>query len=312
MKAEREIRRALYKPFGRKQDLVVSPRKEVSKGIMWPLVPLLALAVGAAGSPIKAPTTPMGKEEAASVIARTRKWVGGYMEALPNFTCRKRYRLFMGTVVRNPKLREWAVQMPAWAISKTRWERRLGNALIRTGKIHDSEWLVRMVKGQQESYEWIRGNKDGYAWGFMGAWLKALFHGESQTEFRWIEDTELRGYGVHVFETVTPRNFYQYGAHGTDDVVVVGFQGKIYIERDTGRVLRYVAEEPIGLGKRHRVKSGKMLFDYDYVEIGGEVHLLPVKTLDYTRYHTESTLGEARFDDYKQFKSEIKLDFGGR
>ena len=102
------------------------------------------------------------------------------------------------------------------------------------------------------------------------------------------------------------------GGKGKDEAILVGFEGKIYIERDTGRVLRYVAEEPIGLPKGHHVISGKLLFDYDYVEIGEETPLLPVKTLVYTKYHGTSTVSETRFHEYKQFKSETKLDFGGR
>ena len=37
----------------------------------------------------------MSREEAAAVISRTRQWVQGYMESLPNFTCRKTVRVFV-------------------------------------------------------------------------------------------------------------------------------------------------------------------------------------------------------------------------
>ena len=178
-------------------------------------------------------------------------------------------------------------------------------------KIHDSEWLVRMVKGERESYEWIRASRDGYGRGYFASWLTELFRKELQTRFEWIEDAQLRGYGVHVFRTVTPRDLYQYGEYGVDEVILVGFEGTMYIERETGQVLRYVAEEPIGLKNGHRVKSGRMLFDYDYVEIGEEKVLLPVRSLIYTRYRGSSTLEETEFHRYQQFKSETKLDFTG-
>lgn len=94
-----------------------------------------------------------------------------------------------------------------------------------------------------------------------------------------------------------------------DEVVLVGFDGTIHIERDTGRVLRYVAEEPIGLTKRLRVKSGRMLFDYDYIQIGEEKVLLPVRSLIYTKYRGNSTPEDTGFGQYEQFKSETRLDF---
>jgi hypothetical protein len=268
----------------------------------------------------------MSREEAAAVIARSHQWVQGYKEALPNITCRKTFRIFVVPAIRKPKLRKWAKEMPKWAIGKTRKNLRAVNlsraprsrSASRTvglerkiGKFHESEWLVRMVKGERESYEWIRGSTDGYGRGYFAGWLNELFREELQTRFEWIEDAELRGHGVHVFGTVTPKNFYRYGGEGNEEGVLVGFRGKIYIEGATGRVLRYVAEEPIGLGNEHGVKSGRMLFDYDYVEIGGEKVLLPVKSLVYTRYRAFSTMAESLFQEYRQFQAETRLDFGG-
>lgn len=262
-------------------------------------VAALWLALTAAASPgLAAPG--MSPEETAAVIARTRQWVQGYMESLPNFTCRKTIRVFVVPAMRKPELRDWAVEIPKWVIS-----RRGGKP-----RIDESEWLVRMVKGGRESYEWISGNQRGHGWGFFGHWLKALFGQAYPTEFEWIEDGRLRGYGVHVFRTVTPRNFCQYGGRAGGKTVLVGYRGKIYIDRDSGRVLRYVAEEPIGLPKRHRVKSGRMLFDYDYREIGDEVALLPLKSLAYTRYRGRSTLAESTFHQYQEYQAETKLDFG--
>lgn len=178
------------------------------------------------------------------------------------------------------------------------------------GRIHESEWLVRMVQGEGESYEWIRGGRDGYGQGYFAGWLVELFREELQTRFEWLEDSELRGHGVHVFVTVTPRNFYLYEGGVDEEAVFVGFRGKLYVEGASGRVMRYVAEEPMGLGRAHAVQSGRMLFDYDYVEIGGERVLLPVKSLVYTRYRAFSTVAESTFQGYRQFTSETKLDFG--
>ena len=267
------------------------------------MLSMLWLAMTAIASPVLVlGASGMSREAAAAVIARTRQWVRGYMESLPNLTCRKTIRVFVVPAIRKPELRDWAAEIPKWVISK------------RGGKprIDESEWLVRMVKGGRESYEWIGGNRRGHGWGFFGHWLKALFGQKYPTEFEWIEDSRLRGYGVHVFQTLTPRNFCQYGGRDGDDIVLVGFRGKIYIDRDSGRVLRYVAEEPIGLPKRHRVKSGRMLFDYDYSKIGDEVALLPVKSLAYTRYRGRSTLAENTFHGYREFQAETRLDFEGQ
>jgi hypothetical protein len=54
----------------------------------------------------------MSREEAAAVIARTRQWVRGYIDTLPNFTCRKTIRVFVVPAMRKPELRDWAVEIP--------------------------------------------------------------------------------------------------------------------------------------------------------------------------------------------------------
>lgn len=290
--------------------------------MFWLAMTVVVLPEASAQSPKRS------SEDASAVIARARQWAQGYLEALPNFTCRKTNRIFMGPAIPKPKLREWVLKMPRWANSKqAAWRRerprvympgvkRRGGSTLgpkgRNRKIHESEWLVRMVKGEGENYEWIRGSRDGYGRGYFASWLTELFREELQTRFEWIEEAQLRGYRVHVFRTVTPGDLYQYGEYGVDEAILVGFRGTIYIDSDTGHVLRYVAEEPIGLTKGHRVKSGKMLFDYDYNEIGEEKVLLPVRSLIYTRYRRNSTLEETQFHDYQQFMSETKLDFGGQ
>ena len=282
------------------------------------------LVVGASG---------MSRETAAAVISRTRQWVRGYMESLPNFTCRKTYRVCVGPVVKKPKLAKWAKELPGWTRSQHRWERQrvrtntrgaqsigrssssnmpLGRLKPGHRKIHESEWLVRMVQGKGESYEWVRGSSEGYGRGYFAGWLNELFREELQTRFEWLEDAKLRGHGVHVFQTVTPRNFYRYSGQGNQEGVWVGFRGRLFIDRASGRVLRYVAEEPIGLGEELDLQSGRMLFDYDYVKIGDEQVLLPVKSLVFTRYRRHSTLAETEFHSFRQFQAETKLDFGGQ
>lgn len=88
--------------------------------VLWWVLTAVAsqgLALGAPG---------MSREEAAAVIARSHQWVAGYLETLPNFTYRKTIRVFVGLVIRKPKLRKWAQEMPDWTRSKHRWERRRG------------------------------------------------------------------------------------------------------------------------------------------------------------------------------------------
>ncbi len=81
--------------------------------VLWWAVTAVAsqgLALGAPG---------MSREEADAVIARSHQWVQGYKEALPNITCRKTIRVFVGPVIRKPKLRKWAQEMPNWTRENT-------------------------------------------------------------------------------------------------------------------------------------------------------------------------------------------------
>ena len=115
--------------------------------------PVLWWAVTAVAWPGQA-APGMSPEEAAAVMARTRQWVRGYFETLPNFTCRKTIQVFVVPAIRKPELRDWAIEIPKWVVSK------------RSRNNDESEWLVRMVKGGRESYEWVGGSKRGHGWGF--------------------------------------------------------------------------------------------------------------------------------------------------
>ena len=107
---------------------------------------MIWLGMTATASPVLVPAAPgMSREEAAAVIARTRQWVQGFLESLPNFTCRKNMRVFVVPAMRKPELSDWAVEIPKWVISS------------RGGKprIDESVCLVRTVRRGRESYEWI-------------------------------------------------------------------------------------------------------------------------------------------------------------
>ena len=136
--------------------------------VLWWVLTAVAsqgLALGAPG---------MSREEADAVIARSHQWVAGYLETLPNFTCRKTIRVFVVPAIRKPECESG----PKRCLGDRDGSPNEGCVSARGAGINDTEdreWLVRMVKGGRESYEWVRRQQ---AWTWMGIFrslVKELF-----------------------------------------------------------------------------------------------------------------------------------------
>jgi hypothetical protein len=149
--------------------------------------------------------------------------------------------------------------------------------------------------------------------GEFGGVLGMVFDPQSQTKFEWSRWTRLRGRPAYVFSFAVDREHAQYGmnANGlvTSHQIVVGIRGQVYLDRETGDVVR-LSYDPDGVPKGFAIRSGHTVVDYDWADIGGRKYLLPrrsamrmVDTHGLTRNVTE-------FTNYRKFGSESSVTFG--
>ncbi len=108
--------------------------------------------------------------------------------------------------------------------------------------------------------------------------LRDIFRLESKTQFNVLTTDVLRNRRTLVYDYEIALENNKYGAIGlkgpNPQSVPTGEKGKIWIDRDTFRVLR-IENESTGIPPSFPIKSAKRHIDYDTVEISGEQYLLP-------------------------------------
>ena len=92
--------------------------------------------------------------------------------------------------------------------------------------------------------------------------------------------------------------------------MVVGSRGRIWIDRELNRVLRFeqIATEVPG---DYPIRAASRVIDYDWVTIGENKYLLPthseILTDQVGRGMTVQSRNEIRFRGYQKFGAELKV-----
>lgn len=140
--------------------------------------------------------------------------------------------------------------------------------------------------------------------------LANLFKPASKTEFQ-VADTDLiRGRRTLVYEYEIKKPFSTLTLTSAASSVTAGSRGRIWIDRELNRVLRFeqIATEIPG---DFAITAASNTIDYDWVNIGENKYLLPINSdLRMTNVNSRMTLqsrNEIRFRGYQKFGAELKV-----
>jgi hypothetical protein len=143
--------------------------------------------------------------------------------------------------------------------------------------------------------------------------LSSLFAEESQTVFKMVDTDTLRGRRAIVYEyAVKVENSRQtISAPGlTDRVITTGYRGRVWIDRETYRVLRL---ESIATDIPHNypVTAASRVIDYEWVKINERDYLLPSRAdvqlaarQGRDKFYSRNDI---RFRGYRKFGAEVKI-----
>ena len=143
-----------------------------------------------------------------------------------------------------------------------------------------------------------------------------VFKPESNTEFKLADTDLVQGRRTLVFEyqiakplshlTLSTSN----GPDSAQSVVTVGSRGRVWIDRETNRVLRFeqIATEIPG---DFPITAASTLIDYDWVTINENKYLLPTRSeillTTTNRSMSIQSRNEIRFRSYQKFGAELKI-----
>ncbi len=181
----------------------------------------------------------------------------------------------------------------------------------------DESYRVLSVNGvlqnaseAKQSYESVGGTSST---GEFVSMLATIFKPESRTTFEVIETDIIRATSALVFDFLVEKDRAKQVitavGHSTD-TTITGMKGRIWIDRDKGRVLR-IESEATDIPVTFPVRSARRTIDYDWVRIVDEKYLLPsVSDVRLTMRESSKvfeTRNLIRFKEYQKYGSEVRI-----
>jgi hypothetical protein len=178
------------------------------------------------------------------------------------------------------------------------------------------EYKLLSVNGQPPTTDEREGGSYEQAGGTSStgeyvSMLAALFKEETQATFRVVDTDTLRARRAVVYEfNVRKENSKLTLKAGKDRAVITGYRGRVWLDRETYRVLRFEfisTEIPIDFP----ITAASSMIDYDWVTINEQRYLLPlaaeIKLTVGSGERSIHSRNEIRFRGYQKFGAEVKI-----
>ncbi len=142
--------------------------------------------------------------------------------------------------------------------------------------------------------------------------LKLLFSEESKTAFKVLDADTLRGRRTYVYEFEVKRaNSRHILSYNDTRSVLVGHRGRVWVDRELGRVLR-VESEATEIPQDFPITASSNAIDYDWVNIPSKGdYLLPSRALLLMTVAADGRVlqhrNDIRFRNYQKYGSELKI-----
>ena len=145
--------------------------------------------------------------------------------------------------------------------------------------------------------------------------LSDLFKPESRAEFNMVDTDTLRGRRTIIYEYEVKKEYSHqvlgWGEGGSiKQQTVSGYRGRIWVDRETNRVLR-LEDISTEIDPGFPITAASKIIDYDWVAINEQQHLLPTRAVveltDRYQGQTEQTRNEILFRGYRKFGAEVKI-----
>jgi hypothetical protein len=244
---------------------------------------------------------PPSAAEASEVLEKARVATLAATEAMPDF------------IVRQQIIRSYALG------NTENWQTSDRLTIIVTYRANQGEdYRVLAVNGmppskdikEGRSYEELGGTSSS---GEYVSMLASLFRPESQTQFQAVDSDLLRNRRAIVYEfEVKQINSRQSLKTAGNRAVTVGYRGRVWIDRETYRVLR-VEDIATDVPPDFPIRAKTSLTDYDWVTIAERQYLLPIAVdlrmtaLVEGRGQLIQARNEIRFRNYQKYGTEVKI-----
>ena len=179
--------------------------------------------------------------------------------------------------------------------------------LPRNWNKHVAIWITDEGKASTLKYENLGGATSS---GEFGSLLTAAFSPQSRAEFKELRKDIFNKRQTVVYDFKVKKAFSanQITDRTTHQSVIAGYQGTVWIDAETKRVLR-IEQSSEGVPANFAITLSESAVEYDWVKIADQPYLLPVRAevllgSDRDRYYTRNVI---EFKNYRKFDSDIKF-----
>ena len=141
--------------------------------------------------------------------------------------------------------------------------------------------------------------------------LTEVFSEKSRTEFQLSDAETLRNRPAAVYDfRIRKEHSGSTITYDNRQTIVVGVRGRVWVDRETYRVLR-LETVSTDIPADFPVRASNSFIDYDWVDISGRQYLLPVRAVvEGTQEQDGRTFqrrNDIRFRNYQKYGTEIKI-----
>ncbi len=232
---------------------------------------------------------PPSPEQQDKILSDVRTYALDYVKQLPNFICVQRTLRYY-----DPSGLEF-------------WQRDATITAQLTFFEQKEDYKILMVDNRATtgmSFDRLGG---ATSTGEFGSMLKEIFEPSTNTSFRWERWATLRGRRMYVFSYVVAQSQSRWSIrYQRSDQITPGYRGLIYVDRDTGMVMR-VTLEANDIPLTFPVQQASQSLDYDFVKIADREYVLPLKSVMRMRETKLLVKNETEFRLYRKFGAEATI-----
>jgi hypothetical protein len=249
-----------------------------------------ALPVEIPAGPVQPP--PPSEEEQKRIIAEARANALAYTDRLPDFVCLQITRRYV-----DPS----GLEMD-WL--------KYDEVKTRVSYVAGSEnYEVVSVNNQVTTEKGLHDLGGASSTGEFGSLLRELFEQRTDARFTWARHSLLRGKAVYVFNLHVPKRRSRWRlSYEKTNVIVAGYAGLVYIDKESERVLR-MDVHAIEIPRDFPLQDATTRLDYDYIDISGQSFLLPLKGRVAMRDGRILSRNDVEFRLYRKFSAEATISF---
>jgi hypothetical protein len=233
---------------------------------------------------------PPSPEEQHKIIEETREYALNYTKSLPDFICTQVTRRFY-----DPSGLEF------WQSADT-----LTTRVSYFEQKEDYKLIMINNRMTTQSYDSVGG---ATSTGEFGSLLREIFLPESNTRFLWERWATLRGHRAYVFAyRVSQLNSKWRISFERRLEIIAGYNGLIYIDKETGMVLRITLEAE-DIPPSFPIQQAATVLDYDFAKISEREFLLPLRAQVRMRQGKFLTRNDVEFRLYRKFSAESTITY---